>query len=131
MPDTDSKNGARWEERLRAYREQLSCGFPQVAEVFEDCMREALAVLSSAGVGGYLDTARFLGGMGRGVEPVLVFLEEWPPIARTLSSMEPWLARARTSRAPLAVAASSPNSSRRFMASAICAKTPSWSRAAT
>ena len=84
MPDTDSKNGARWEERLRAYREQLSCGFPQVAEVFEDCMREALAVLSSAGVGGYLDTARFLGGMGRGVEPVLVFLEEWPPIARTL-----------------------------------------------
>jgi nitric oxide reductase NorD protein len=44
-------------------------------------MREALAVLSPAGVDGYLDTARFLGGMGRGVEPLLAFLEEWPPIA--------------------------------------------------
>ncbi|EXI82632.1 MAG: Nitric oxide reductase activation protein [Candidatus Accumulibacter appositus] len=70
-----------WEERLRGYREQLACGFPQVGEVFEGCMREALAVLSPEGVDGYLDTARFLGGMGRGVDPVLAFLEEWPPIA--------------------------------------------------
>lgn len=81
MPDTDNRTGALWNERLRGYRERLACGFPQVGEVFEECMREALAVLSSEGVGGYLDTARFLGGMGRGVEPVLVFLEEWPPIA--------------------------------------------------
>ena len=73
--------GPAWERRLHGYREQLACGFPQVADVFAECMREALAVLSAEGVDAYLDTARFLGGMGRGVEPVLVFLEEWPPIA--------------------------------------------------
>jgi hypothetical protein len=81
MTPPDDIAAPSWDERLRGYREQLACGFPQVGEVFEDCMREALAVLSAEGVDGYLDTARFLGGMGRGVEPVLAFLEEWPPIA--------------------------------------------------
>jgi hypothetical protein len=32
----------------------------------------------------YLAAARFLGKMGRGVEPVLIFLQEWPQVARTL-----------------------------------------------
>ncbi|MQM29030.1 MAG: hypothetical protein CRU78_00145, partial [Candidatus Accumulibacter phosphatis] len=81
MTPPDDTAAPSWDERLRGYREQLACGFPQVGEVFEDCMREALAVLSADGVAGYLDTARFLGGMGRGVEPVLAFLEEWPSIA--------------------------------------------------
>jgi nitric oxide reductase NorD protein len=82
MTPPDDTAAPSWDERLRGYREQLACGFPQVGEVFEDCMREALAVLSAEGVAGYLDTARFLGGMGRGVEPLLAFLEEWPPIAK-------------------------------------------------
>ncbi len=69
---------------MKGYREQLSCGFPQVAEVFEDCMAEALSVLSKEGIHAYLEYARFLCKMGRGVEPVLIFLEEWPSIAATL-----------------------------------------------
>jgi hypothetical protein len=69
---------------MKGYREQLGCGFPQVAQVFEDCMAEALSVLSGEGVDAYLDYAHFLCNMGRGVEPVLIFLEEWPSVAATL-----------------------------------------------
>ncbi|MBP9806163.1 MAG: hypothetical protein KBE22_14840, partial [Candidatus Accumulibacter sp.] len=77
-------NDDAWPERLAAYRAQLDCRFPQIGEVFEACLLDALSVLSPAGVGAYLDTGRFLGGMGRGVEPVLAFLQEWPSIARIL-----------------------------------------------
>ncbi len=77
-------NDDAWPERLAAYRAQLDCRFPQIGEVFEASLLDALSVLSPAGVGAYLDTGRFLGGMGRGVEPVLAFLQEWPSIARIL-----------------------------------------------
>ena len=74
-----------YEHRLmKAWREQLGCGFEQVAHVFEDCMLEALPVLSQEGVSAYLDYARFLCKMGRGVEPVLIFLQEWPSVAAIL-----------------------------------------------
>lgn len=69
---------------MKGYRERLGCGFPQVAQVFEDCMAEALSVLTREGIDAYLEYARFLCKMGRGVEPVLIFLEEWPSIATTL-----------------------------------------------
>jgi nitric oxide reductase NorD protein len=69
---------------MQAWREQLDCGFPQVAEVFEDCMADAQALLTPAGIQAYLEQARFLGKMGRGVEPVLIFLPEWPQVARIL-----------------------------------------------
>ena len=64
------------------YWRQLDSGFPQVAEVFEDCMAEALALLTREGLSEYLDAARFLGKMGRGAEPILNFLEEWPAVAK-------------------------------------------------
>jgi uncharacterized protein YegL len=67
---------------LETYWQQLACGFPQVAEVFPDCMHAALAVLSPAGVADYIEQARFLGRMGRGAEPILIFLEEWPEISK-------------------------------------------------
>jgi uncharacterized protein YegL len=69
---------------LEAYWKQLDCGFPRVEPVFADCMREALATLSRQGVDAYLEHARFLGKMGRGAEPILIFLEEWPAVAKTL-----------------------------------------------
>ncbi|MHB0926814.1 MAG: VWA domain-containing protein [Gallionellaceae bacterium] len=69
---------------LEAYWTQLDCGFPRVEPVFADCMREALATLSRQGVDAYLEHARFLGKMGRGAEPILIFLEEWPAVAKTL-----------------------------------------------
>jgi len=69
---------------MKSYREQLDCGFPQVSDVFEECMAEALSVLSREGIDAYLEYARFLCKMGRGVEPVLIFLEKWPSVATTL-----------------------------------------------
>ncbi|MCR4298452.1 MAG: VWA domain-containing protein [Gallionella sp.] len=69
---------------LEAYWKQLDCGFPRVKPVFADCMREALAKLSKQGVEAYIENARFLGKMGRGAEPILIFLEEWPAAAKTL-----------------------------------------------
>jgi hypothetical protein len=69
---------------LAAYWDQLSCGFPRVAEVFPDCMRIALKTLSEAGVAAYIEHASFLGKMGRGAEPILIFLEEWPEVARSV-----------------------------------------------
>ena len=44
-------------------------------------MAEALSVLTREGLDAYLEAARFLGKLGRGVEPMLVFLEEWPSVA--------------------------------------------------
>ena len=67
---------------MQIYWRQLDSRFPQVAEVFEDCLAEALAVLSREGLSEYLDAARYLGRMGRGVEPILIFLEEWPAVAK-------------------------------------------------
>ena len=70
---------------MQIYWKQLDSGFPQVAEVFENCMAEALAMLTREGLSEYLDAARFLGKMGRGAEPTLVFLEEWPSAAKAAS----------------------------------------------
>lgn len=71
-------------EELEVYWQQLACGFPRVAEVFPDCMNEALKTLTNAGVAAYIEYAGFLGRMGRGAEPILIFLEEWPSLAKTL-----------------------------------------------
>lgn len=71
-------------EQMSAWRAQLDCGFPQVADVFADCMSEAAALLTPDGIHAYLEQGRFLGKMGRGVEPVLIFLQEWPQVAAIL-----------------------------------------------
>ncbi|BAN36651.1 rubisco activation protein cbbO [Sulfuricella denitrificans skB26] len=79
------KVNAEYEHPLmKGYREQLNCGFPQVKDVFDDCMEEALSILSKEGITAYLEAAGFLCRMGRGVEPVLIFLEEWPSAAKRL-----------------------------------------------
>jgi hypothetical protein len=67
---------------MAAYWRQLDTRFAQVEEVFEDCMAEALAVLTREGLHAYLDAARVIGKLGRGVEPMLAFLEEWPSVAK-------------------------------------------------
>ncbi len=71
-------------EEFQAYWKQLACGFPRVELVFADCMREALATLSKEGVDAYIEQARYLGKMGRGAEPILIFMEAWPSVAKTL-----------------------------------------------
>jgi uncharacterized protein YegL len=73
-----------YQGNLPDYWKQLDNRFPQVMAVFDECMEDALKVLSNDGIAAYLESASFLGGMGRGPEPILIFLEEWPQVARVL-----------------------------------------------
>ncbi|MHB1403588.1 MAG: VWA domain-containing protein [Thiobacillus sp.] len=69
---------------MAAYWKQLDTGFPQVEEVFEDVMAEALSVLTREGLDAYLEAGRVIGKLGRGEEPMLAFLEEWPSAAKVV-----------------------------------------------
>ena len=69
-------------EQLEAWRSKLACAFPAVQAVFADCMAEAAELLSPAGIDAYLALAHALGRMGRGPEPVLALLQEWPQAAQ-------------------------------------------------
>jgi nitric oxide reductase NorD protein len=69
---------------MKAYWAQVDTRFKQVEEVFEDVMAEALAVLAREDIYHYLDAARVIGKLGRGVEPMLAFLEEWPSVVEAL-----------------------------------------------
>ncbi|RFO94885.1 hypothetical protein DIC66_21010 [Rhodoferax lacus] len=64
--------------------QRLDSGFPQAAQVLEDCLPQARKLLSPEGVEAYLDAARGLGKLGRGAEPLLVFLKTWPGLASHL-----------------------------------------------
>ena len=72
------------DSELQIYRAQLKCGFKDLDEVFGDCMDEALASLSVQGVKDYLEGASLVCAIGRGFEPVLVYLEEMPQVAAAL-----------------------------------------------
>ena len=63
------------------YRVKLTCGFEQIDPVFDECMEEASALLSEQGVEDYLEGASLVCMIGRGVEPVLTYLEDMPAIA--------------------------------------------------
>ncbi len=69
---------------MAVYWKQLDTRFPQVEEVFEDCMAEALAELTRAGLDAYLEAARVIGKLGRGVEPMLAFMEAWSSTAKAV-----------------------------------------------
>ena len=66
---------------LSERRAQLDCAFTEIDAVFADCMVEAQALLSAPALDAYIESARFLGKMGRGVEPLLIFLQSWPQTA--------------------------------------------------
>jgi fructose-specific component phosphotransferase system IIB-like protein len=68
-------------EELAVYWQRLGCNFALVNEVFDECMKEAIVRLSATGLESYLENARFIGKMGRGAEPLLVYLEEAPRLA--------------------------------------------------
>ncbi len=69
---------------MAAYWKQLDTRFPQVEAVFDDLMAEALAVLTRAGIDAYLEAGRVIGKLGRGVEPMLAFMEVWPSVAQSV-----------------------------------------------
>ncbi len=68
--------------RYPAHRTTLKCNFPQLEDVFDDCMDEAVKSLSEDGIQAYLEGASLVCMIGRGFEPVLVYLEEVPQICR-------------------------------------------------
>ncbi|MDD2685613.1 MAG: VWA domain-containing protein [Gallionella sp.] len=68
-------------EETAMYWEKLGCRFSQVNAVFDECMKEAKTLLSKAGLETYIDNARIIGKMGRGAEPLLIYLEEAPGVA--------------------------------------------------
>ena len=72
------------EADLEQYRQQLTCNFEQIDHIFADCMTDAAACLSPSGIKDYLDGASLICMIGRGVEPVLVYLEEMPQVAQQL-----------------------------------------------
>ncbi|HLP98135.1 MAG TPA: VWA domain-containing protein [Sideroxyarcus sp.] len=68
-------------EEISMYWEKLGCRFAQVDAVFDECMKEAKVLLSKAGLETYIENARIIGKMGRGAEPLLIYLEEAPGVA--------------------------------------------------
>ena len=72
------------QEQLEQYRNQLKCSFEQLDDTFEDCMLEAFVSLSDQGIKDYLKGASLVCMIGRGFEPVLVYLEEMPQVAKLL-----------------------------------------------
>jgi len=69
------------ETKENPYREKLTCSFDQIDPVFDECMAEASALLSEQGIEDYLAGASLICTIGRGVEPVLSYLEDMPAIA--------------------------------------------------
>ncbi|MBT7307993.1 MAG: VWA domain-containing protein [Gammaproteobacteria bacterium] len=65
-------------KELQEYREQLKCNFSEIDTHFEDFLRDAMRHLSAEGIDAYLEGASTVCMIGRGVEPVLNFLEDIP-----------------------------------------------------
>ncbi|HSM97545.1 MAG TPA: hypothetical protein VLS47_00895 [Gallionella sp.] len=59
---------------------KINCNFPRVQKVFGERLAYARGRLTEAGVAAYVDGAERICKMGRGEEPVLVFLEEMPQV---------------------------------------------------
>ena len=69
---------------LQAFRNKLKCSFEQIDDVFEECITDAQRRLSNKGVEDYLKGASLICMIGRGVEPVLQFMEVVPELASKL-----------------------------------------------
>ncbi|PIW46287.1 MAG: hypothetical protein COW18_10635 [Zetaproteobacteria bacterium CG12_big_fil_rev_8_21_14_0_65_54_13] len=69
---------------IRALREELGKTFAEVDAVFDDLATRAMRLLDNVGIEAWLATGRFLGSLGRGAEPMLVFFEEAPLVAGLL-----------------------------------------------
>ena len=66
------------------YRGKLKCNFKQLDECFDDYIKDALRNLSNDGVNRYLDGASKICMIGRGWEPVSIYLEEMPQMVKRL-----------------------------------------------
>lgn len=73
---------AELSQELQTLRGQLKCGFEQIDDVFVDCIQDAQRRLGNQGVKDYLKGASLICMIGRGVEPVLQYLEIMPELAQ-------------------------------------------------
>lgn len=78
---TTAPISAAIDPRFQEYWARLGTSFPQVEAVFEGALAGARGVLTEEGMLAWLDAASLIGRLGRGVEPMLALLEEWPPAA--------------------------------------------------
>ncbi len=69
---------------FQEYRDKLKCSFGQLEDVFDDCVNDAIRNLSKQGVDDYISGASKVCMIGRGFDPVLVYLEEMPELANRL-----------------------------------------------
>ena len=91
-PISDARNRSFAHPQVQAAWQVLDCGFAAVADVFEECIYDALTSFSKPQLDAYLDAARAIGKLGRGAEPLLAFLEEWPTVVTSSSGdQEPLL----------------------------------------
>jgi hypothetical protein len=90
-PIADARKREFAHPQIQDYWKAVDCGFSQVADVFEECVYEALTSLHKSEIDEYIEAARLLGKLGRGAEPMLVFLEEWPAVAQAVGpgALEP------------------------------------------
>ena len=89
---TDARSRTYEHPQVQAAWQTLDCGFAPVADVFEECVYAALAGFSKPQLDAYLEAARVIGKLGRGPEPLLAFLEEWPTVVAVASGdQEPLL----------------------------------------
>ncbi len=91
-PVADARSRRFAHPQVDAAWKTLDCGFAAVADVFEECIYEALAGFDRQQIAAYLEAARVIGKLGRGAEPLLAFLEEWPAVVAAASGdQEPLL----------------------------------------
>lgn len=92
QPIADARGRTFAHPQVQAAWQALDCGFAAVADVFEECCYEALTRFDKAGFAAYIEAARTIGKLGRGSEPLLAFLEEWPSVvAAAAGDSEPLL----------------------------------------
>ena len=66
------------------YRAKLKCSFEQIEECFDDYIQDALRNLTNKGIEAYLSGASLICMIGRGWEPVSIYLEEMPQMVARL-----------------------------------------------
>jgi len=69
---------------LKHHRQKLKCNFPQIEKNFETTTKNALKHLTEKGLDKYFEGASLICMIGRGCDPVMVYLEEMPALANQL-----------------------------------------------
>ncbi len=82
----DARKRIMHHPQVQTWWRKMDCGFAQVADVFEECLYEALASFSKKEMDDYVAAAKALSRLGRGPEPVLAFLEAWPSVAAAVGT---------------------------------------------